>query len=583
MTRKTLLAAATAAATIAVFPAAANAATVNVTGTLITVTGDGTDEAITIADAGGVITVDGAATTAAADNTFDLTVNAAGGVDTILVNTPNLRIVTLNGDAGNDTITGNADNDVINGGDGLDTLNGGAGNDRISGNNDNDTMNGDAGNDVMVWNPGDDDDVINGGAGGGDEAELNGGNGPEAFSATPLPNGRAKFERLSPAPFNLDVSPANDTERLVLNGNGGDDTMVSDPTVTHAMLLNGGTGLDTLGGGGGADLINGGDDNDTLTGGPGIDRLVGDRGGDSMDGGADDDTLVWNNGDGSDVMDGQTGLDRIEVNGASGAGDAFEIAPNGPRAKFDRTNLVPFTLDIGTAEVLDVRGLGGDDTFLAKAGTPLAVLADGGAGNDTLTGAAEADTFFGGIGNDTLTGGAGPDLLDGQEGDDRLLAHDDAGDLVRGGTGNDFAQADATSVDVVVDVETIDRPAPLDARATAVDVRTKNANLTVKNGRRSTKISLRCPAAEAGGCKGRLTLLTAKKFNVNRNKARLVLGSARFDLSPGQTKKVTVRLPNGIKALAKNGKVAMLAQTASRDAAGNLAQDSARVALDVRR
>lgn len=84
--------------------------------------------------------------------------------------------------------------------------------------------------------------------------------------------------------------------------------------------------------------------------------VVGDRGGDAFAGGAGDDTLVWNNGDGSDRMDGNDGTDRIEVHGANGQGDAFVIAPNGPRAKFDRTNLVPFTLEIGAAEALDVRG-----------------------------------------------------------------------------------------------------------------------------------------------------------------------------------------------------------------------------------
>ena len=55
----------------------------------------------------------------------------------------------------------------------------------------------------------------------------------------------------------------------------------------------------------------------------------------------------WNDGDGSDVMDGRLGLDKIEVNGAAGAGDAFEIRRNGQRDRFDRTNLGPFTLDIG--------------------------------------------------------------------------------------------------------------------------------------------------------------------------------------------------------------------------------------------
>ena len=70
--------------------------------------------------------------------------------------------------------------------------------------------------------------------------------------------------------------PANNTINTVVNAGGGDDTMTSDPAVTTAMLLNGGTGADSLQGGGGADLIQAGEDADTLTGGPGPDRLVGD-------------------------------------------------------------------------------------------------------------------------------------------------------------------------------------------------------------------------------------------------------------------------------------------------------------------
>ena len=42
-----------------------------------------------------------------------------------------------------------------------------------------------------------------------------------------------------------------------------------------------------------------------------------------MDGGAGNDMLVWNNGDGSDTMDGDAGADEVEVNGAPTAGDVF--------------------------------------------------------------------------------------------------------------------------------------------------------------------------------------------------------------------------------------------------------------------
>ena len=67
----------------------------------------------------------------------------------------------------------------------------------------------------------------------------------------------------------------------------------------------------------------------------------------------DNDTLVWSNGDGSDVMDGGAGNDTVQVNGAVGAvGDAFLVQPGaGGRLDFRRTNLGLFALDIGTTEV----------------------------------------------------------------------------------------------------------------------------------------------------------------------------------------------------------------------------------------
>jgi Ca2+-binding RTX toxin-like protein len=581
MNRSSLLAAATAAAALAAFPAAASAnPTGAVNGTTITVTGDGTDETITIGESNNLITLNGSTdlggSTAAADGTFSLIVNAGAGADTVTIETPNLAAGTINGGDGDDILNGTARNDVMSGGAGNDTLNGADGNDRILGNQGSDTFRGGNGNDELIWNPGDGNDVMDGEGGGGDDAVFNGGDNSEVFAASPNA-GRVLFERIT-GPIELDVGPT--TDRLVLNGNGGNDTMNGDPAVTTAMLLNGGVGADVLTAGGGADFLNGNDDNDVLDGGPGIDRIVGDRGTDTMRGAGGDDTLVWNNGDGSDVMDGQDGLDKIEVNGAAGAGDAFTIRADGARARFDRTNLGPFTLDIGTAELLDVRGQGGDDVFVAAAGTPLAVLADGGAGNDALTGADEPDTFFGGSGNDTLTGGPGPDLLDGQDGNDSLLARDGAGDLVRGGLGIDSAQADDARVDVIDGVETIDRPAPADETATPVDVLGRKAAIKFDRRRRaSTRVRLHCPAAEAGGCEGRLTLLSRKAFRVAGVKVRLVVGSARFDLDGGERKRVKVRLPKGIRGLARNRKIAVLAQTASRDSAGNLAQKTERLSL----
>jgi Ca2+-binding RTX toxin-like protein len=561
MTRNSLLAAATAAAALAAFPAAASAApavTVSAANRTIAVAGDNTSENITIAEAGGFITVDGAPTAAPSDGTFTLTASGGDGNDTITLTAAGLSSAVITGDDGEDTLTGGPNNDRIIGGD------------------DNDTMAGGNGNDTLVWNPGDDTDVMDG-QGGADDIELNGGGNAENFAASPNAD-RVIFERVSPAGFQLNVGTA---ERLVLNANGGNDTMVSNPAVTTAMLLNGGDGVDSLQAGGGADFVNGGDGNDGLEGGPGGDRLVGDRGADTMRGGAGADTTVWNNGDGSDVMDGEDGLDKVEVNGA-GAAEVFTIATNGAREKFDRTNIGPFSLDIATAELLDLRALGGDDSFTAAPGTRMAVLADGGDGNDALTGAEEPDSFFGGVGNDTLTGNGGPDMLDGQDGDDALMARDGAGDLARGGAGTDSAQVDLA--DVVDGVETVDRPAvtPADETATAVDVG-RRANVQIRRGRARTRITLTCPAAEAGGCEGRLTLLTARRFRAGRVSVPLVLASARYDLDAGERTRITLRLPRGVQSLARNRQIAAVAQTVSRDAVGNVAEDSARVTMRLQR
>ena len=588
----TAVAALLAAAALARPPVAGAATTAAVNGTTLTFTGDGAGDSLVIGESNGLLTqaINGGAAstdfggqTLPANNTINVVVNAGGGEDTVTVATASLASLTVDGGDGNDTIAGNADDDQLRGGNGADSLSGGDGDDRILGDDGDDTMAGGAGNDVLVWNPGDDSDVMDG-DGGSDDVELNGGNGPEQFRATQ--NGaRVTFERVSPAPFDLDVT----AERLVLNGNGGDDAMTSDPAVATAMLLNGGTGADNLQGGGGGDLIQAGDDADTLAGGPGADRLVGDRGADTMNGGDGEDTTVWNNGDGSDVMNGEAGTDRVEVNGAAG-NEVFTIAPNGARARFDRTSAGAFSLDIGSAEALDLRALAGDDQFTASPGTGalLAVTADAGAGNDTLTGAEETDTFSGGTGNDTLTGGNGPDLLDGQEGDDALRARDGQADLARGGAGTDSAQTDAAGTDVTDSIETLDAvvvtpPPAADTKATAASVRTRRADVRIRRGRASTKLSISCPAGEAGGCIGTVTLTTAKPVKIGSERVIAVLGSARYSLKAGQRKTVTVALSKSVRRLTARKALAARAQTVTRDAAGNVAVGSRAVSLRLKR
>lgn len=75
-----------------------------------------------------------------------------------------------------------------------------------------------------------------------------------------------------------------------------------------------------------------------------------------------------------------------------------------------------------------------DDSVVNK--SSLGLTADGGSGNDRLTGGSLGDSLRGGSGNDRLWGGDGKDLLAGGDGSDQLDAGAGA-DTLDGGAGND--------------------------------------------------------------------------------------------------------------------------------------------------
>ena len=348
--------------------------------------------------------------TVPADGTFHVAVNGGDGNDSIAVLAKSAEVadVSLSGGAGDDVLTGADTNDALDGGDG---------NDRLVGAKGSDTMNGGAGNDTLVWNNGDGSDTLNGDAG-NDGVEVNGSTTlADTFTIDPNAD-RVKFQRTNLVPFTLNAS----AERFQVNGLGGNDSLSTSPGVGALTLLSvdGGAGDDTINGTDGADLLLGGEGNDVLNGGAGDDRIVGDRGSDTMNGGPGDDTLVWNNGDGSDVVNGDDGSDDVEVNGAPAAGDIDTVQPNGARIRFDRTNLAPFTLDIGTSETMHDNALGGDDTISVGDVGSYQVTGNGGSGDDTLTGGASSETFLGGTGNDTIDPGAGLDVVSAGDGDDHV-------------------------------------------------------------------------------------------------------------------------------------------------------------------
>ena len=579
----TALAASFAATAVPAQAAVSSASINNLTATLNL---DAADDNVTVSVVGGLLvhgqTTGGLASgsdwdsttagnqTVPADGTRTVIVNGGNGNDSITVVAKNTELASsgLNGDGGDDVVTGPDSNDTLNGGDGDDRLVAGKGDD---------AMNGGAGNDTLVWNQGDGSDTAIGDAG-NDGSEVNG--APtlgDVFTLEPAAGG-VKLKRTNLGPFTFDAV----TERFQVNGLGGNDSVTANDGVGAATLLSvdGGTGADTINGSEGPDLILGGEANDVLSGGGGDDRIVGDRGTDTMNGGTGDDTLVWNNGDGSDVANGDGGRDDVEVNGAAAAGDIFTVQPNGARIKFDRTNLVPFTIDIGSSETMHANGLGGNDSITVGEVGAYEVTGAGGPGNDTLTGGGSAETFLGGSGNDTINPGGGLDVVSADDGDDQVNIRDRTADLALGGDGNDSVVADVGQLDILDGFEAVDRtpnatPPPVANRTQPVTIR--GGNVKVKRGVASIRVS--APAGASGNSTGTLTVSTAKPVRLAGLKVTLQLGSKRYNIAPGASQTLKVKLARGSRRLAgRNGRLSARA-VASTGADGSIAQSSQRLTL----
>jgi Ca2+-binding RTX toxin-like protein len=461
---------------------------------LLSVFDDNADDTITISrDAAGQILVNGGAVPleggqATVSNTTLIQVFGQGGNDRITLDETNgaLPAAQLFGGAGNDVLTGGSGADQLFGGAGNDTLLGkggndllfgGAGDDVLTGGAGDDQVFGEAGNDRMIWNPGDGSDLFEGGDG-TDTAEVNGGNGAETFTITA--NGtRVRFDRVSPAPFSLDIGT---TENFVLNMNGGDDNFSATGNLAAliSLTVDGGAGNDTILGGNGADRLFGGDGNDFIDG---------NQGNDVAFLGAGDDVFQWDPGDGSDVVDGQDGTDTLVFNGANIA-ETMSISANHGRVSLVRdigtvtmdldniehiqlnalggadkitvndltgTDVTQVTVDLGAndmaADQVTVNGTNGSDqinvvataTGVAVTGLPAQVNIDhaeagdlltvnGGNGDDTIN----ASSLLAGVIGLTIDGGGGNDTIVGSQGNDFLLGGD-GNDTVVGGRGADTA------------------------------------------------------------------------------------------------------------------------------------------------
>ncbi|HZB77154.1 MAG TPA: hypothetical protein VE526_13075 [Solirubrobacteraceae bacterium] len=412
-----------------------------------------------------------------------------------------LATSTINMGGGKDTVVGTEIADTIDPGDA------------------DDTVSGFDGNDTLIWNPGDDSDTMNGGDG-VDTVVDNGGGGDETFEIKPRPNeaGRVDVARTIPAAafFSLNVGG---TEKLDVNGNGGNDTITGFPGIDGVLKVK-------MTGGDGNDALAGTDAADDMDGGAGNDTLDGDKGNDDMSGDDGDDIMIWNPGDGSDKMEGGAGNDTAQDNGGGG-NEHFIVSAQGQRVTATRDNAAPFFLDIGTSETLDLNANGGDDAVEIENGIGTLIKVDANLGD----------------GNDTIE------------------ARNTSADLIDGAAGTDTAVVDAT--DQVSNVETVDAPvATPPADTTKPQVAIDSKQLKVKNGKAAVKVT--CPAGESS-CDGKITIKRNGK----------AVGSIATKLVGGQTKTYQVQLNRSTRialATAPGKKLAVKVVVTAKDAAGNTAK-----------
>jgi Ca2+-binding RTX toxin-like protein len=306
----------------------------------------------------------------------EIAVDAGSGDDAIRIDESNGAFT----DSIATTIDGGDGNDTIAGGTGNETLLGGDGNDTIDGNGGNDIAFLGAGDDTFVWDPGDGSDTVEG-QDGTDTMRFNGADANERVALT-ANGGRLLFLR---APANI-MMDTNGVETVDFNALGGTDIVtVDDLTGTDVKNVD-------------VDLAS---------------------------------TLGGATGDGA--------TDRVSVNGTAGA-DAIGVNGDTSGVAVSGLSSVVAIQHQDPTDVLDVVGLGGDDGISAAplAAQSIALVLDGGDGNDTLAGDKGVETLLGGDGNDSIDGNGGNDAALMGAGDDTFVWDPgDGSDTIEGGDGVD--------------------------------------------------------------------------------------------------------------------------------------------------
>jgi Ca2+-binding RTX toxin-like protein len=285
--------------------------------------------------------------------TEKLVLNANGGDDSFSAtgNLAALIAITVDGGAGNDTLSGS---------NGADTLLGGDGNDFIDGQQGADVAVLGAGDDTFQWDPGDGSDTVEG-QDGADTMLFNGNAANENFEASP--NGtRVRFTR-NVGNIVMDTSGV---ERIDLNaGDGTDNLVVNDMTGTDLTQIH-------------ADLAAGG----------------------AGDGQPDSVVVNATNGNDVAVVAGQSG--ELQV-----ADLATAVSITGADPGVDRLTVATLDGD----DVVDASGVAAGSMLVTEDGGRGDDVLIGGAGDDVLLGGEGDDVLLGEGGTDTLDGGPGDNIL----------------------------------------------------------------------------------------------------------------------------------------------------------------------------
>jgi Ca2+-binding RTX toxin-like protein len=238
------------------------------------------------------------------------------------------------------------------------------------------------GDDRFIWNPGDGDDTVDGGAD-TDTLEFNGAGGVDIMTITTLEDGGFRFFR-DPADITID---ATNVEVIEANGLGGNDIIIAALQTDPEVSL----------------IIDAGDGNDFIIGGAGDDDIEGGTGDDVAFGGDGDDSFDWDPGDGDDTFDGSLGEDTLEFNGSDDA-ELMTIASLGENGFLFSRDVGDITVRTFNTETVEVTALSGNDTIdgSAQTNTDVDLQIAGGAGDDSMTGGAGADTFI--FGDETGNG-----------------------------------------------------------------------------------------------------------------------------------------------------------------------------------